>query len=798
MSAILRKYGEAATVNFDLFEVDGVDFRVDAAHASGDTKIMKDEGAEANTTNGFTDEGNGYSIVLTATEMQAARIVIYVIDSATKAWLDRAIVIETYGHASAQHALDLDSATVDVGAISGDATAADNLESQYDGTGVTGDTFPATQVQLGQLSVGSAAISTASESYVLTTGAQSSGTFADTTTLNSVYHEHTDATGVMELYYQFDVGGVGVATTVTVDGRINGNNDDLDGVYAWNWVSSAWDRIGDFTGQTSSSDIERVFDLLTAHTGTASNAGKVRIRFFAASGLTSATLNIDRIFTSYAVVSQTVGYADGAIWIDTNGSNTNTENYVDGVADNPVSTWAAALTLSGQLGITRFRVVNGSAITLTGNSDNYSIIGQEYTLAFGGQSTAALYVFGGSVSGVGTGSALLEDCPVGDITLPPSIMRRCFIFGTITNSGVGDWFINDPRSRVAGAGSPVFDFGTAVGNTNLNIRGNSGGWQLEAMGDTGTDTASIEGWGQVIEGTCTAGTVVVRGNFTTSGITNLTLSDDARIDVAQINAEADTALSDFFTSSDQLVQDFWNKVLSRANFNVGQSGAKMLRELGVMIAAEGAVSGTPTTTVFITNITGFDDDFFVDQVVAAYNGAAQAGQGRVVSAYNGTTGEFTVDEAFTTALVSGDDVVVLTPHVHDITQIQMGLATSVELATHDGKLDTAQTDLDTITGSDGVTLATTQGNYAPNTVVPDAAGTAPTVAEILTTQMTESYAADGVAPTLAQAIFAIQQQAGDFSISGTTITVKKLDGSTTAMVFTLDDDTNPTSRTRTT
>ena len=52
-----------------------------------------------------------------------------------------------------------------------------------------------------------------------------------------------------------------------------------------------------------------------------------------------------------------------------------------------------------------------------------------------------------------------------------------------------------------------------------------------------------------------------------------------------------------------------------------------------------------------------------------------------------------------------------------------GYATAAALAT-------AQTDLDTLTGSDGVTLATSQPNYAPNTVVPDAAGTAPTAVEI--------------------------------------------------------------------
>lgn len=112
MTAILRKYGVEATINFTLFEVDGIDFRVDAVHASGDSAIMKDEGAEANTSNSFADEGNGYSLVLTATEMQAARIVIYLVDqTATKIWLDSRVIVETYGNASAQHAFDLGTAS---------------------------------------------------------------------------------------------------------------------------------------------------------------------------------------------------------------------------------------------------------------------------------------------------------------------------------------------------------------------------------------------------------------------------------------------------------------------------------------------------------------------------------------------------------------------------------------------------------------------------------------------------------------------------------------------------------------
>ncbi len=69
---------------------------------------------------------------------------------------------------------------------------------------------------------------------------------------------------------------------------------------------------------------------------------------------------------------------------------------------------------------------------------------------------------------------------------------------------------------------------------------------------------------------------------------------------------------------------------------------------------------------------------------------------------------------------------------------------------------------------------------------------------ILQRQITEAYNADGTAPTVEQALMGILQGLTEFAISSTTLTVKKLDGSTTAMTFTLDDATNPTSRTRAT
>lgn len=99
----MRKYGTATTINFALWATDGTALKTDAAYASGDVKIMKDEGAEGNTSSGFTDEGQGYSQPLTATEMEAARVTLYVVDQGTKAWLDKPIHIETYGHPSAAH-----------------------------------------------------------------------------------------------------------------------------------------------------------------------------------------------------------------------------------------------------------------------------------------------------------------------------------------------------------------------------------------------------------------------------------------------------------------------------------------------------------------------------------------------------------------------------------------------------------------------------------------------------------------------------------------------------------------------
>lgn len=71
------------------------------------------------------------------------------------------------------------------------------------------------------------------------------------------------------------------------------------------------------------------------------------------------------------------------------------------------------------------------------------------------------------------------------------------------------------------------------------------------------------------------------------------------------------------------------------------------------------------------------------------------------------------------------------------------------------------------------------------------------VVDVLRTDtIPDSYATDGAQPTIAQALLMVWQFLSERAVSGTTVTVKKPDGSTSAMTFTLSDATDPASITR--
>lgn len=437
----------------------------------------------------------------------------------------------------------------DITHVNGDQTGAANLKLQYNGTGLSGDTFPATQSQLNQIALTGAAVSTPAKDspngFTIAFGENEANDEDSTHAADGTYHDieaqDDGGTEKIDVYYEFAVGGDGIPTSVSWEGYLNkgGGVSKNITVQAYNWGTTSWDQIGSIVSGTS--DVNETFTLFTSHVGTGANIGLVRIKFVTGTVAFSSTtlLKTDQIFVSYAIIARTVGYADGAIWVNTVSGAAGTESFVNGTADNPVDTWADALTLSGNLNITRFHIINGSTVTLSANSDNYTLIGDGWTLALGGQSVAGAHFAGADVTGTGTGAThpRFSHCHFGAVTLPPSDCEGCILEGTVTVGSAGNFFFEACQSGIAGTSTPVFDFGGALNSSDVNFRDYSGGIEIQNMGaGSGSYNMSLEGFGQlIINANCSATAAVsIRGHFTVSGdgtaIAAISFSDEAMFD----------------------------------------------------------------------------------------------------------------------------------------------------------------------------------------------------------------------------------------------------------------------------
>lgn len=137
------RYGVAEVFNFKLYNADGT-LDVDEADGGTEVSLSCNEGAQATATNDFVDEGDFYSISLTATEMQCERIAVVVAATTTEVFF-----VQTHSNASALTP-QFDANVTQFGGsagtfasgvpavnatqVSGDATAADNLELVLDDT----------------------------------------------------------------------------------------------------------------------------------------------------------------------------------------------------------------------------------------------------------------------------------------------------------------------------------------------------------------------------------------------------------------------------------------------------------------------------------------------------------------------------------------------------------------------------------------------------------------------------------------------------------------------------------------
>lgn len=442
---------------------------------------------------------------------------------------------------------------VNIVEISGDSTAADNLELQYDTTGLTGGTFPSTQDQVGAI----AATSGGTLNYpvaddnvdgalksITFVGTQTSGTYASTEAEDGTDHVIDDDSNAIDIVYQVSIGGNRTASAVTFKGYLTGANDSIN-IQAYDFVGSDWETRFVLDGQAGTANVSETIALLAKHTGTSgADLGQVFIRFVC-SGQSNPTLTVDELVVGAISLAQSVGYANGAVWVDTINGTAGTESYVNGTADNPVLTWADALTIASTIGLETFHISNGSTITLAANSDNYTFVGREWTLALGTQSIANIHVEDATVTGTGTGAnPHFKDCTIGTCSLAGGTFTRCGIAGgaTITATGATTYRFVDCYTK-GPSPAPIFDFGSSVGNTTAMFANWSGGLQIANMGQTGTDKCNLHGRGKLtIASTCSGGTFGIHGFWTitdsVSGGFQGTTNDESRFEVTQITGGA--------------------------------------------------------------------------------------------------------------------------------------------------------------------------------------------------------------------------------------------------------------------
>lgn len=376
--------------------------------------------------------------------------------------------------------------SVNLASVSDSSTAANNLELQYDGTGISGNTFPATQSQVtGIANVGAATNVHAIASPNGFTATDVGGETLDedaTHALDGITHDITDNGGTLDCYYIFDLEGIAAPVSVTMTGRlVNASNSLQVHVNTGTVASPVWEQRDTLAGQASPTLFPHTFTLFTDDIMTGADAGKVALRFYN-TGLSSATLYVDQIFCSKSADVSITGYANGSIWINTTGGGTAGQVVnVNGTADNPSDNLTDALAISVATNLGKFEISALSTVDLIADATGMVGLGENWDLGFEGQVVTGATAIGANVTGVADSSSTglnLIDCHVGTASLGPVTMHRGTIDSTLTFLAAGDYRFVRVASGVAGAGAPTVDLGAGTSAINAEFRWWSGGLTL--------------------------------------------------------------------------------------------------------------------------------------------------------------------------------------------------------------------------------------------------------------------------------------------------------------------------------
>jgi len=147
--------------------------------------------------------------------------------------------------------------------ISGDSTAADNLELQYDGTGLIGDSFPATQASVAAVG-GGLAIKTTMASVTVIQGSEQDLANAATSD-DSRWTGDDDGAGAEFIFRCTPADTTNIPVEITFEGYYDEPTGATNGatLQVYNFNSASWNTIAAFTN--ASSDEKHEIPLSHAH-----------------------------------------------------------------------------------------------------------------------------------------------------------------------------------------------------------------------------------------------------------------------------------------------------------------------------------------------------------------------------------------------------------------------------------------------------------------------------------------------------------------------------------------------------
>jgi len=519
--------------------------------------------------------------------------------------------------------------------------------------GADGSTYTLSTLSTQVSQIGSGGGSSANEfaldapnGFVITTGTGEVNDEDATQAEDGVLHQIDDNGGTLDVYYLFDITSAFAPANIVHNGRMNGNTDDVTVYVNTNTQASpTWVARGSILGSSLTVNTERAWALSASDVMVGADAGKVAVRFYG-TGLSSATLSTDQIYVQKNSIASQVGYANGAIWIDTVNGTPGTVTYVNGTADNPVDSYADAETLESALGLVRFQIVGGSSLTIDGNTydiDSHSFFGENWTLV--GQNNLSMsdaYIQGAAISGTFSGSTVanLDVCQIGAATLPPFTAKNCGFgvsSGTLTAASDGEYIFDNCYSQVPGSGTPALVFTSLGASTGINNRGWLGGANYTLDSNCTVSHEVLAGGGQTfttggadveLRGLCRDVTFVLSGAGTIQTICTTgkyTISGAATTSV-ELNGTVSEPLAD--TSSGTSVVD---NTIGRTNWLGGDYALNTTASGNIGI--DWANVENPTSSVDLENTTIATTDSTIadavwDEVLTAatHNIATSAGR----------------------------------------------------------------------------------------------------------------------------------------------------------------------------